>query len=59
MTTETYLKQSQSAEERIIAILGEQESELKTAEIRRKHQINLKKFYNCRTKYGGLDVLDA
>lgn len=53
------MRQSRFTEEQIIAILGEQERGLKTAEVCRKHGISPNTFYKWKAKYGGLDVSDA
>jgi putative transposase len=53
------MKGSRFKEEQIIAILREQESGMKTAEVCRKHGISSATFYKWKAKYGGLDVSDA
>ena len=53
------MKQSRFTEERIIAVLREQEAGSKTAEVCRKHGISSATFYKWKAKYGGLEVSDA
>jgi putative transposase len=53
------MKGSRFKEEQIIAILREQESGAKTADVCRKHGISDATFYKWKSKYGGLDVSDA
>lgn len=53
------MKGSRFKEEQIIAILREQESGAKTADVCRKHGISHATFYKWKSKYGGLDVSDA
>ena len=53
------MKGSRFKEEQIIAMLREQESSAKTADVCRKHGISHATFYKWKSKYGGLDVSDA
>ena len=53
------MKASRFNEEQIIAILREQESGAKTADVCRKHGISGATFYKWKSKFGGLDVSDA
>ena len=53
------MKRSRFTEERIIAILREQEAGAATAEICRKHAVSSATFYAWKAKYGGLDVSQA
>lgn len=53
------MKRSRFNEEQIIAILREQESGVKTADVCRKHGISSATFYQWKSKYGGLDVSEA
>jgi len=53
------MKRSRFTEGQIIAILREQESGVKTADVRRKHGISEATFYNYKSKFGGMDVSDA
>jgi len=53
------MKHSRFTEEQIIAILREQESGAKTADVCRKHGISDATFYHWKAKFGGMDVSDA
>jgi putative transposase len=53
------MKRSRFTEEQIIAILKEQETGQKTADVCRKHGISEATFYKYKAKYGGMDVSDA
>ncbi len=53
------MKGSRFKEDQIIAILGEQEAGMKTADVCRKHGISGATFYKWKAKYGGLEVSDA
>ena len=53
------MKQSMFTEERIIAILREQEAGSKTGDVCRKHGISSATFYKWKAKYGGRDVSEA
>ena len=53
------MKRSRFTEEQIIAILREQESGVKTADVCRKHGISQATFYKYKAKFGGMDVSDA
>jgi putative transposase len=53
------MRKSRFSEEQIIAILGEQERGLPTAEVCRKHGISSPTFYKWKAKYGGLQVSEA
>ena len=53
------MKRSRFSEERIIAILREQEAGAKTAEVCRKHGVSEATFYKWKAKYGGMEVSDA
>lgn len=53
------MKRSRFAEAQIIAILPEQESGVKTADVCRKHGISEATFYKYKAKFGGMDVSDA
>jgi putative transposase len=53
------MKRSRFTEEQIIAILREQESGAKTADVCRKHGISDATFYKWKAKFGGMDISDA
>ncbi len=53
------MKRSRFTEEQIIAILREQESGAKTADVCRKHGISDATFYKWKAKFGGMDVSDV
>jgi putative transposase len=53
------MKRSRFTEEQIIAILREQETGVRVAELCRKHGLSSPTFYKWKAKYGGLDVSEA
>ncbi len=53
------MKRSRFSEEQIVAILGEQEAGMSTAELCRKHGVSSATFYKWKAKFGGLDVSEA
>lgn len=53
------MKRSRFSEEQIIAMLKEQESGVKTADVCRRHGISEATFYKYKAKFGGMDVSDA
>ena len=53
------MKRSRFTEEQIIAILREQETGAKTADVCRRHGISEATFYAWKAKFGGLDVSEA
>lgn len=53
------MKKSRFSEEQIVAILKEQESGVKTADVCRRHGISSATFFKWKAKYGGLEVSDA
>ena len=53
------MKRSRFTEEQIIAILREQESGVKTADVCRKHGISEATFYKYKAKFGGMELSDA
>jgi len=53
------MKRSRFSEERIIAILKQQERGVATADVCREHGISSATFYKWKAKFGGLEVSDA
>jgi putative transposase len=53
------MKRKRFSEEQIIGVLKEHEAGMKTGDLCRKHGISEATFYNCKSKYGGLDVSEA
>ena len=53
------MKRSRFSEEQIIAMLKEQESGVKTADVCRRHGISEATFYKYKAKFRGMDVSDA
>ena len=53
------MKRSRFTEEQIIGILKEHQAGLSAADLCRKHGISDARFYNWRSKYGGMEVSDA
>ena len=53
------MKRSRFTEEQIVAMLGEQEGGVATADLCRKHGVSSATFYKWKAKYGGLEVSDA
>ena len=53
------MRRSRFSEEQIIAILREQESGAKTADVCRKHGVSAATFYKWKAKYGGMAVSEA
>ena len=53
------MKRVRFTEERIIAVLREQEAGVPTAEVCRKHGVSSATFYKWKSKFGGLEVSDA
>ena len=56
---ETDMRKSRFNEEKIIAVLAEQERGVGTAEVCRKHGISQQTFYWWKAKFGGMDVSEA
>jgi putative transposase len=50
------MKTSKFSESQIVAILKQQDSGVKAADICREHGISSATFYKWRSKYGGLDA---
>ena len=53
------MRKRRFSEEQIIGVLKEHQAGLPVAEICRRHGISDATFYTWRSKYGGLEVLDA
>ena len=53
------MRQSRFSEEKIIAVLAEQERGMGTAEVCRKHGVSTATFYKWKAKFGGMDVSEA
>ena len=53
------MKRTRFTEEQIIAVLREQESGAKTADVCRKHGVSQATYYKWKAKYGGLEVFEA
>jgi putative transposase len=53
------MRQSRFREEKIIAVLAEQERGMATAEVCRKNGISAATFYKWKAKFGGMDVSEA
>jgi putative transposase len=56
---ETDMRKSRFTEEKIFAVLTEQERGTGTAEVCRKHGISPATFYKWKAKFGGMDVSKA
>lgn len=53
------MKKARFTEEQIIGFLREQASGVTTAEVCRRHGFSEATFYKWKSKYGGLEVLEA
>ena len=47
------------SEEQIIGVLKEAEAGAKTVDLARRHGVSEATIYNCKAKYGGLEVSEA
>jgi putative transposase len=55
---ETPLKRSRFTESQILAVLKEGEASLAVAQLCRKHGISSATYYNWKSKYSGVEVLE-
>jgi putative transposase len=53
------MRKSRFTEAQIIGMIKEQEAEMATAEVCRRHGLSPATFYKLKAKYGGMDVSDA
>ena len=53
------MRKSRFTEAQIIGMIKEQEAEVPTAEVRRKHGLSQGRFYKYKSKYGGMEVSDV
>lgn len=53
------MKKKRFSEEQIVRILQESESGMAARDVCRKHNISEQTFYRWKSKYGGMDVLEA
>ncbi len=53
------MRKSRFTEAHIVGMIKEQEAELPTAELCRKHGLSPATFYKLKAKYGGMDLSDA
>ena len=53
------MKRTRFTEEQIIAILKEQETGVRVADLCRKHGVSNASIYKWKAKYGGMDVSEA
>lgn len=53
------MKRSRFSEEQIVAILKEQETGAKTADVCRRHGVSSATFFKWKAKFGGMEASDA
>lgn len=53
------MRKSRFSESQIIGIIKEHEAGAMVADLTRRHGISAPTLYNCKAKYGGLDVSEA
>lgn len=53
------MRKSRFSETQIIWMIKEQEAEMPTEEVCRKHGLSPNTFYKFKSKYGGMNVSDA
>jgi putative transposase len=53
------MRKSRFTEVQIIGMIKEQEAEMPTAEVCRKHGLSQGTFYKYKSKYGGMEVSDV
>lgn len=53
------MRKSRFTEAQIIGMIKEQEADMATAEVCRRHGLSPATFYKLKAKYGGMDVSDV
>ncbi len=53
------MKKTKFTETQIVSILKQQEAGIPTKEICRQHGISEATFYNCKSRYGGMEASDV
>ena len=53
------MRKSRFNEAQIIGMIKEQEAQMPTAEVCRKHGLSQGRFYKYKSKYGGMEVSDV